>query len=456
MPATWGEGFRHQWEAPFLDSVNERGLRLGGRPLHGLRPRLRRCRCAMKLPPSSNASRSLASLTVKSEDGKDASSTVGDQLTPARRRELGAFFTPPALADSLLELMSPSFTDRAVFLDPTCGAGDLLAAVARRLHGGVRSGSVALAGFDIEPSFVATARNRLEALAPSRDSNGSRVSSVDIREGDFLNVSQLEGVTHILMNPPFGYVDSRGEYEWASGRVSSAAVFLAAAVELAPSGTSIAAILPEVLRSGSRYRAFRHWLEARLVLDAVVPRERFSAEADVDVFLLHGVRRDEGGRCDGHCADWSLFAVEGQTGLRLGDKVRVSVGPVVPHRDTNRGAWTRYLDVRSAASRVTIAAEDLRRRRWSGRIATPPFIALRRTSSPSDRDRAIPTFIEGSEEVAVENHLLVVESDNIETLQRAFDSLMDPRTTAWLNRTIRLRHLTVRSIREIPWWVDDD
>ena len=91
----------------------------------------------------------------------------------------------------------------------------------------------------------------------------SVTSCQGIQVGDGLDL--LRGAppaAHIVMNPPFTYRVAPPETKWASGRTSHAAMFLAAAVEGARPGTRLTAILPDVIRTGSRYDRLRSHIES--------------------------------------------------------------------------------------------------------------------------------------------------------------------------------------------------
>ena len=83
----------------------------------------------------------------------------------------------------------------------------------------------------------------------------------------------------------------------------------------------------------------------------------------------------------------------------------------------------------------------------------PPFVMVRRTSRPRDRFRAAGTIIAGKQDVAVENHLLVLmpKDRTLRSCRALLKVLQHPGSSDWLNRRICCRHLTVSSLRELPW-----
>jgi len=86
-------------------------------------------------------------------------------------------------------------------------------------------------------------------------------------------------------------------------------------------------------------------------------------------------------------------------------------------------------------------------------VISPPFVVIRRTSSPSDNPRARATIIRGNQSVAVENHLIALKpkSGYVRDCQKLTKMLAKPATDIFLNQRIRCRHLTVSAVKDIPW-----
>lgn len=375
------------------------------------------------------------------------------------RREQGAFFTTTALRRRAVPALARDDVGDVVYFDPACGAGDLLVESAMRLpvfdtlEATARHWGEHLLGCDIEPVFVETTKLRLLLTAAYRTGQPAPPEAprdafrwVVVGDGrsqtSFANRSR-----HIVLNPPFGYVKAPAETEWATGRVSEASVFLVRVLEYAPTGVSITAILPDVLRSGTRYRKWRFKVESMMEVSDVETFGLFDDETDIDVFVLRGRRSDEKRRP----AQW----VPRHDGASVGDMFRVSVGAVVPHRDPETGPQHPFIWPRRLPASGSFDPEG-ESRRFSGRTFTPPFVAIRRTSRPGQRRRAGGVLVTGDRPVAVENHLLVAmpKDGNESSCLNLIEVLADARSEEWLDRQIRTRHLTVSAIRELPW-LDD-
>ena len=378
-------------------------------------------------------------------------------------RANGIFFTGAELARKAVRNLLPTFGPDSMILDPACGAGDLLIAcaaglpIAKRRKETLRLWDSCLAGRDVHPELVESARRRLLL----------RLLALDVPDASFLPVDAerafpglqsrcglsdhqiIAAATHIVMNPPFGLVDAPSTCSWGSGKVNMAALFLETVLLKARPGTRIAAILPDVLRSGSRYQKWRELVLDRAVLEHLEILGQFDRWTDVDVFLLE-LRIPER---SGEPSEQPWREGARPTGGCIGHHFKISIGPVVDYRDPHTGPLYPFIHSRDLPP-WQIVREIPRRRCFSGRVLKPPFVAVRRTSRPGDRHRAIGTLIAGSQQVAVENHLIVLQPKDgrVRTCRELLDILKDDQTTHWLDQRIRCRHLTVAALDELPWW----
>ncbi len=384
-------------------------------------------------------------------------------LSVEEQRTSGAFFTGRTLARKLVNGI-PESAYRGEVLDPTCGVGDLLLAAAAGLS--VREGLVEtlsewgerLTGSDVSSEFVRLARIRLALLALRRGANPERMAASElirvfprITQGDALSgVEHYENASCILLNPPFGPVQAPPDCEWATGRITAAALFAETAIKNTQPGAHLAMILPDVLRSGSRYRRWRECVQRQADVFKVQPHGLFDRTADIDVFLLHLRKRRNVRHGLSRCA---VSPVKARRGKRLGEFFDVHVGPVVPYRDNGSEPLRPYIAAKGLPKWCAWQASG-DRRRTDGKGFRPPFVVVRRTSRPGDAHRATGTIIVGHEDVAVENHLLALtpKDGTLQTCRQLLARLKDARTTHWLDSRIRCRHLTVSVVMELPWW----
>ncbi len=347
----------------------------------------------------------------------------------ATMRANGTFFTGELLASLLWTSELEDLQSGAVVFDPAAGAGDLLLPVAFW----ARENSLALTirVNDVEPSFTTIAMKRLRAAAGPK-------SILESQEGDFLSSSiSLEDVTHVALNPPFISVEI--DCEWASGRVNAAAVFVDETLNRLPVGAVLLAILPDVLRSGSRYERWRNRVERHGRVIEVRPQGVFDENTDVHVFLLKVVVG-----ATGKSAAWVARSAGDQT---LGDICDVRVGPVVPHRDLEEGPILPFVTARNLTS------GEQHWRRFHGRAETGPMVLVNRTSRPGDRPRVRARRRDDTSAAAIENHLLIVKPklDSGVNLGQILETLASEETAEFLDQRIRTRHLTVAALKEVPW-----
>jgi hypothetical protein len=197
---------------------------------------------------------------------------------PSARKQLGAWYTPPELVDTVVEsVVTPDFVRQRsgplAVLDPSCGDGRFLAATRRHLD--ALGATSTLTGCDIDAAAIVSARAALP-------------ESADLRTADALAASWPQRFDLVIGNPPFlsqmaaattrGGTSSRGGGPYAD----AAAEFLALAGELVePDGGRVALVLPQSLLSsrdaaaireavGSRARMVWSWWSDRRVFDAQV------------------------------------------------------------------------------------------------------------------------------------------------------------------------------------------
>ena len=383
------------------------------------------------------------------------------QLVPvAKLRAAGAFFTGSELASKAAARLIVSAGPQSRILDPACGAGDLLVACAKRLPAArgfratLANWARCLLGRDLQTEFVRAARYRL-ALAALTQGGWPRKPGVTADAEVFTGITVGCGLsdadlfsqaTHVIINPPFNRMAAPTGCDWTSGKVSAAAVFLDECVQRVSAGTRVVAILPDVLRSGERYRRWRERITARARIEAVELFGQFDQWADVDVFLLDLlVTSHPGGGWEG----WEHPRLAG--GNAVGSQFEVSVGPLVPFRLSGLGPWRCYIHARNVPAWGTVA-EINENERFEGRVHTPPFVVVRRTSRVGDKHRAVGTVIEAGGPFAVENHLIVLRPKDgcLASCHKLLAVLRSPETDKWLDQRIRCRHLTVGAMENLP------
>lgn len=379
-------------------------------------------------------------------------------------RNAGAFFTGSKLAQWALAPLQDQLSFDSRIVDPTCGVGDLLLQCARYLPtkrsvaSTIDAWGAVLSGCDIAKPFVRAARLRLALMALEQCNPKDRnwlppMTSLfpSIRSHSALrNSSIYKEATHIVINPPFTYIAASEQCRWGGGRINAAAYFVEDAICNASPGTRLIAILPEVLRSGSRYDEWRRLIESSCRANSIRTYGRFDRDVEMEVFVLDCTVQQAGT----HGRRWKWARPQPTNHTVLGDLCTVLVGSVVPHRHGSRkGPWVPYICVHDVPPWTTV--RDVKtRRRFAGSVFTPPFVVVRRTSRADDQRRAVATIVRGKRPVAVENHLLVLRPNDgtLRSCRRLVEILARPQTDSWLNNRIRCRHLTVEALSAIPFW----
>lgn len=379
-------------------------------------------------------------------------------LTLGQMREAGSFFTGQALASKTINSFEKALTLNSRVLDPTCGAGNLLIECSRKL--GVRDtlsetleewGEI-LWGFDIHESFIEATKLRLiiDALNRGVQKNCSieqaisYFKNIKIMDAMLATKEDLKSITHVVMNPPFSIWSSPNKNYWKQGKINAAGIVLDHYLRVLPNECNLIAILPDVLRSGSRYNLFREFCSLKMHATCKL-WGRFNSKTNVDVFILSGKITESD----------NLKNILWQEDLGnyepLSTQFDVCTGPLVAYRDLELGNEYPYFNSKNTIAWETIN-EVNQTRKFQGKVISPPFILVKRTSSPGDKYRATATIINLKTMVAVENHLIVIKPKNnsLRDCKKLLKILKSNKTNNFLNQRIRLRHLTVEVIKSIP------
>ncbi|MEM7310285.1 MAG: N-6 DNA methylase [Planctomycetota bacterium] len=154
--------------------------------------------------------------------------------TPALRKERGAFFTPPEIADFLVRWAVRGGDDAV--LEPSCGDAAFLLPAAARLAELRRSPAAAgqLRGVEVHAASASAARARMKA-------QGHRTR---IEQADFFDVEPTERFDAVVGNPPYiRYQQFSGE-----GRAKSLRAALKCGVRLTKLASSWAAFVVHASR----------------------------------------------------------------------------------------------------------------------------------------------------------------------------------------------------------------
>jgi SAM-dependent methyltransferase len=257
-------------------------------------------------PASSNA------LSAVDAHLAELAATPGTRGRASARKEQGSHYTPPELVAWILDRAMQNRALPLRALDPACGAGNFLVAVAERLIArGVDAQQVLSAcvfGVDIDRRAVELCRAQLLALLPSTVDASERAlvaTAIEshVREGDALqqSIAEITGVRAfdlIVGNPPFlnqlesATSASRAQAERVRRRTKgavtgyadlSAAFLLESCDHLAPGGV-VGFVMPQSFLATADARASRAALVASMRVCALwTADERLFEDASVRV-----------------------------------------------------------------------------------------------------------------------------------------------------------------------------
>lgn len=388
-----------------------------------------------------------------------ADAVLRNLLSIEEMKAAGSFFTGQKLTTLAVNSLAPPINNKSIVLDPTCGTGNLLIESSRRLKAKATLSETlelwgrSLRGYDIHDSFVEATKLRLilEALNRGATKDCSLEEALlffpEIKVTDAMSAQKkdLADVTHILMNPPFSSWDSPELHYWNPGKTNAAGIVFDHYIRNLPNNCAVSAILPDVLRSGTRYENWRKFVSDKIDGNISIAG-RFNKKTNIDVFLISGALQEN-----------KIKKIEWFTNFAstssVSDHFDVCIGPLVAYRDPLEGPSSPYIHPNNTPSWKTISIFT-EKRNFNGRLILPPFVVVRRTSSPTDKFRALGAIITGKVPVAVENHLIVIKPKNasIASCRKLLATLKSPKTNDFINNRIRCRHLTVGVIKEIPLW----
>ena len=188
------------------------------------------------------------------------------------RAKLGAYYTPPALCERLLDMATGVGWGSARVLDPACGGGAFLAPVARRMvasRGGLDAPALLkdverrLVGFEVDPFAAWMSQVVLDvALSDLCRKAGTQLGSV-VRVCDSLEQAPAEeGFDLVVGNPPYGRVTlspplRRRFKRSLFGHANLYGVFTDLALSFTGLGGVIAYVTPTSFLAGEYFKVLR-------------------------------------------------------------------------------------------------------------------------------------------------------------------------------------------------------
>lgn len=194
-------------------------------------------------------------------------------LAARERGAMGAFYTPPALANRLLDMAEEQGIDwtRARVLDPASGGGAFLLPAAERMIAALPAAEPAivlrqigtrLTGLELDPYAAGFGQNAIELLLADVTAAAGRAAPIVVRVADTLEEAPVARFDLVIGNPPYGRVTLTPEQRQRFarslyGHANLYGVFTDIAVRWTKKGGTIAYLTPTSFLSGSYYSALR-------------------------------------------------------------------------------------------------------------------------------------------------------------------------------------------------------
>ena len=214
-------------------------------------------------------------------DVPDASYAIGALYTGTmpreRRAELGAYYTPPALCERLLDMATEAGVDwsTARVLDPACGGGAFLSPIVRRMVASMReiapvtvleSVEDRLHGIELDPFAAWLSQVFLDAMLLTLGVTADRRHQVSVQVGNTLEMDHKDEEFDLVVgNPPYGRISlssqQRQKYERSLyGHANLYGLFTDQALRLTSIGGIVAYVTPTSFLSGAYFKALRRLL----------------------------------------------------------------------------------------------------------------------------------------------------------------------------------------------------
>jgi type I restriction enzyme M protein len=214
------------------------------------------------------------------------------------RAGMGQYFTPPPVADAMAAFLQP--LPGETWLDPFCGSGLLLGAVATRA-----SGPVQLFGIDRDPRVLHLARVEAALRHPASPLVLLHANALEEAPGLLDRVgAPVGGVDGVIANPPFGAeihiadTEAYAAFDLARGgrKVALEILGLEQCIRMLRPGGRLGIVLPQGVLSNRSLAPVREYVLSGCRVDGVLslPGETFTPYKGVNKASVLFLTRSEG------------------------------------------------------------------------------------------------------------------------------------------------------------------
>lgn len=215
-------------------------------------------------------------------------------MSPAVRRSQAAYFTPPYLADAVIDMAVEHGFDLKGddVLDPAAGGAAFLSLIADRMH---RAGSspadiaYRLNGIEIDERLALISEHLIAEQLEGFQ--GRRI----VKVMDGMHAETHASYNLVIANPPYGRMrpselqSDRWEKVSYSNHINKYAVFTEFSIRVAKPGGLVALVIPSSFRGGPLYDRMRSFIASQgqvLALGTVTNRDDVFADVALDVSVL--------------------------------------------------------------------------------------------------------------------------------------------------------------------------
>ena len=338
----------------------------------------------------------MAAVLPLEEGGHALTSLYTILLASKERSDLGAFYTPSALTQRLVDMAEEGGINwhTARVLDPASGGGTFLLAVAARMRAAMEAADPAfvlaqlgnrLSGFEIDPHAAYFSQSLLDVAFWDLAQRSGRDVPQLIRVCDTLEEEASATFDLVIGNPPYGRVSlspvQRERYGRSLyGHANLYGVFTDVAVRWAKPGGLIAYLTPTSVLGGQYYAALRRLLAEQappVAIDFVHARKGVFEDVLQETLLALYKRAAAPERFQVHYLD-----VDSEREARLTKNGKVSL-PADPSAPWLAPRSQHHVAVIAASEKMPTRLSD-----WGYEVSTGPLVWNRFKSQLKHRPSA--------------------------------------------------------------------